>query len=234
MMTIEFFHDVICSFCFPMSARLRRMIADRPNVEVIHRSFALGWEEEDFVQMFGSRKQVKDEVLTHWYHANQNDEEHRFNIAGMAAENFDFPTSKNGLIAAKAAGILAGQDAYWEVFDALQAGLFIHSMNIEDKTVICRLVEGTSVDFDEWHRLFVDKETETAVLNDFQLAHKYQLQGVPALVVNGKYMISGAQPTDKLVETLNKIAEENATVTLEALGDDNPACNMNEDGWQCD
>lgn len=234
MMTIEFFHDVICSFCFPMSARLRRVLADMENVEVIHRSFALGWEEEDFVQMFGSREQVKPEVLNHWYHANQNDDEHRFNIAGMAAESFDFPTSKNGLLAAKAAGILAGQDAYWEVFDALQAGLFIHNRNIEDQTVIGELVKGTSVDFDQWHKLFIDKETEAAVQNDFQLARNYQLQGVPALVVNGKYMISGAQSGEALVEVLNRIAGERTSLTVEPIGNDAAACKMNEDGWQCD
>jgi predicted DsbA family dithiol-disulfide isomerase len=50
MFKIEFFHDVICSFCFPMSARMSRIAKNYSNIEIIHHSFALGWKaEEQFV-----------------------------------------------------------------------------------------------------------------------------------------------------------------------------------------
>lgn len=38
---IEFFHDVICSFCFPMSYRMRQLKEMMPDVTIKHRSFAL-------------------------------------------------------------------------------------------------------------------------------------------------------------------------------------------------
>jgi predicted DsbA family dithiol-disulfide isomerase len=82
-MKIEFFHDVICSFCFPMSYRMRQVQKKYPNIEIIHRSFALAWEEEDLNKMFGNRDNAKKEILGHWEHANQNDDLHRFNIEGM-------------------------------------------------------------------------------------------------------------------------------------------------------
>lgn len=44
MLEIEFFHDVICSFCFSMFYRLRKTIEPYQNIKVIHRSFALDWE----------------------------------------------------------------------------------------------------------------------------------------------------------------------------------------------
>lgn len=75
------------------------------NIKINHRSFALGWEAEDFIRSFGSREAVKPEVLGHWAHANENDDEHRFNIEGMHQTDFNFPISKPGLIAAKAAGL---------------------------------------------------------------------------------------------------------------------------------
>ena len=65
-MKIEFFHDVICSFCFPMSDRMHEIQQEFPEIELIHRSFALGWSANDFETMFGSRAAVKEEVLTHW------------------------------------------------------------------------------------------------------------------------------------------------------------------------
>ena len=124
-MKIEFFHDVICSFCFPMSDRMHEIQQEFPEIELIHRSFALGWSANDFETMFGSRAAVKEEVLTHWVHANQNDSKHRFNIEGMRKQRFDFPTSKNALLVAKAAGYIGNQDTYWLLFDKLQEGLFI-------------------------------------------------------------------------------------------------------------
>ena len=92
-MQVEFFHDVICSFCFPMSYRMRKVAKKYPKLDIVHRSFALGWEKEQFVQMFGSHEAVKPEVMHHWESANQNDDEHRFNIEGMKEQDFLFPTS---------------------------------------------------------------------------------------------------------------------------------------------
>ncbi|WP_086349516.1 DsbA family oxidoreductase [Candidatus Enterococcus clewellii] len=235
MLRIEFFHDVICSFCFPMSARLRAIVRELSNVEVVHKSFALGWTEEDFIQMFGSRKQVKPEVLTHWAHANENDEQHRFNIEGMRAESFDFPTSRNGLLAAKAAGLVGGQMMYWEVFDKLQEGLFVQNKNIEDPSVIESLVKQTSIDFDEWQSQFAAPETVQAVEEDFRLAQTYNLQGVPALIVNEKYLISGAQPAEVILDNLKKIAEkEQTTIQLEVMGDNKAACQLEDGKWACE
>lgn len=135
-MQVEFFHDMICSFCFPMSYRMRKVAAKYPRLNIQHRSFALGWEADAFIQIFGSHEAVKPEVMSHWDHANQNDDEHRFNIEGMKEQDFLFPTSKNGLKAAKAAGLLAGEEAYWDVFDTLQKALFVDNHDISDLAVI--------------------------------------------------------------------------------------------------
>ena len=106
-MKIEFYHDVICSFCFPMSYRVRQLVKKYPKLEIIHRSFALAWEEEQMIEMFGTHENAKSEIMTHWAQANQQDELRRFNIPGMKAKDFLFPTSKNPLKAAKAASICA-------------------------------------------------------------------------------------------------------------------------------
>ena len=102
-LSIEFFHDVICSFCFPMSYRMRQIEKLMPDIEIIHRSFALVREEYDFDVMFGSREDAKEEILGHWEHANENDDLHRFNINGMRKADCLFPGSMKALLACKAA-----------------------------------------------------------------------------------------------------------------------------------
>lgn len=235
-MQVEFFHDVICSFCFPMSYRMRKVAKKYPKLDIVHRSFALGWEKEQFIQMFGSHEAVKPEVINHWESANQNDDEHRFNIEGMKEQDFLFPTSKNGLKAAKAAGIIVDQESYWDVFDTLQHALFVENKDISDLTVIEEVIKQTSVDFNTWKTQFEDPETEQSVREDLQRVQDYGIQGAPAVVVNQKYLISGAQPQEVIEQTIEKIAEEEGFQLkgLELMGTDASACNMIDGQWICD
>lgn len=187
---------------------MRKVAAKYPKLNIIHRSFALGWEAEEFIQMFGSREAVKPEVMGHWEQANQNDDEHRFNIKGMKEQDFLFPTSKNSLKAAKAAGLLSGEAAYWDVFDALQQALFVDNLDISDLAVIETVIKETSFNFEDWKVQFAKAETEDAVLADLQRVRDYGIQGAPAIVINQKYLISGAQPQAVIEQTIEKIAQD--------------------------
>lgn len=235
---VEFFHDVICSFCFPMSARMRRIVKKYNNIEINHRSFALGWEAEDFIRGFGSRQAVKPEVLNHWVHANENDDEHRFNIAGMRRTDFDFPLSKPGLIAAKAAGLIGGDDMYWDVFDQIQNKLFVENKNIEDIAVLEEAVKETNISFEDWKAQFENDETEKAVLADLQLAQAYGVNSVPTLVINQKYALAGAQSQEEIEKLLTRIAKDEGTVLnkLQELQADDTggSCSIVDGKWKCD
>ena len=232
-MKIEFFHDVICSFCFPMSYRMRKIQERYPNIEIIHRSFALAWEEDDFNRMFGDRKTAKDEILSHWEHANHNDDLHRFNIEGMKSETFPFPTSKNGLIAAKAAKLIGGEKAYWQVFDNLQECLFVKNQDIESIDIIKEAVVSAGIDWKTFEPVFYSEEAIAAVNEDLQLAIRYGINGAPFLVINEKYGINGAQPMEVIEETIEKIAVE-VHEPLTLIEDGN-SCSLDEFGtWVCD
>lgn len=238
MIKIEFFHDVICSFCFPMSARMRRIAKNYNNIEIIHRSFALGWEAEDFIRSFGSREAVKPEVLGHWAHANENDDEHRFNIEGMQQTDFNFPISKPGLIAAKAAGLIGGDQMYWELFDSIQNKLFVENKNIEDITVLEEAVKETSISFTDWKTQFEKEETEKAVLADLQLVQAYGVNSAPTLVINQKYAIAGAQSQEAIENLLARVSKEegvplNKLQTLQA-DDTGGSCSIADGKWKCD
>lgn len=237
MIKIEFFHDIICSFCFPMSARMRKIAKRHNNLEIIHRSFALGWEEEDFIRGFGSRKAVKSVVLSHWDQANANDNDHRFNIEGMRKADFDFPLSQQALIAAKAAGIVGGEGMYWEVFDRIQNKLFVENKNVEELSVLEEAVKESSISFEEWKSQFEKKETKLAVLDDFRIARDYGIHSVPTLVINEKHIVSGAQSEEYIEKILAEVSNEEG-VPLN-ISDANEAensggsCSFDGDKWNC-
>ncbi|WP_206911834.1 hypothetical protein IGL98_002576 [Enterococcus sp. DIV0840] len=235
MITIEFFHDVICSFCFPMSYRMRHVQEEMPEIKIIHRSFALARDSQAHEQMFGSRENAKNEILSHWVHANQNDDLHRFNIEGMREADFLFPTSMNGLLAAKAAGVVGGESGYWAIFDDLQTGLFVESQNIDDPAVIEAIIKDSSIDFEKWQQAFLDPATLTLVEDDFRLANAYQLTGVPALIVNGKYLINGAQPMDQIIQAIQTIKEKETPIieVIENSDAENGTCDIIDGKWVC-
>lgn len=223
---IEFFHDVICSFCFPMSYRMRELQKQMPEVEIIHRSFALVTDERDFDYMFGSRVKAKAEILNHWSHANQNDDLHRFNIVGMERADFLFPTSMNALLACKAAYFVGGEVAYWDVFDCLQKSLFVESKNIGDLGIIEECIHLTTIDFETWNYYYTHQNTIEAVRQDLELAKQYGIRGVPALVINGKVEISGAQSLSEIIRAIEKIMNEERSENKEVA-----ICRL-QDGYQ--
>lgn len=238
MIKIEFIHDVICSFCFPMSARMRRITKKYNNIEIIHRSFALGWEAEDFIRSFGSREAVKPEVLSHWAHANENDDEHRFNIEGMGQTDFNFPISQPGLKAAKAAGLIGGESMYWDLFDRLQNKLFVENKNIEDIAVLEEAVKETGISFADWKAQFESDETEKAVLADLQLVQAYGVTSAPTLIINQKYAIAGARSQEEIENLLARVSKEDGiplnklqTIQGDELGG---SCSTVDGKWQCD
>lgn len=227
--TVEFFHDVLCSFCFPMSYRMRQLHEMMPEVEIVHRSYALVKSERDFDLMFGSRERAKNEILAHWGDANQNDDLHRFNISGMRKADFPFPTSMNALFACKAAYFVAGDLGYWEVFDALQYAFFVESRNVGEREVIEDCIQKAAIGLEDWRRHYGSSKTKAAVEEDLSLAVKYEIQSVPCLIINGKSRINGAYHLPQIIQAITYAVKSND----EALHT-GASCRLDDGKLECD
>lgn len=236
-MKIEFFHDVICSFCFPMSYRMRQLKEKRPELEIIHRSFALVPEVEAFDKMFGNRESAKSEILTHWEQANMNDDLHRFNIDGMRKSDFLFPISIPALRAVKAAEEVGGNDMAWDVFDALQNALFVENKNIEELEVMKEAVSKTNIELEKWEIAYESSKSLEEVEKELDLARSYGIYSVPFLLINGKYRLNGAQPLAKIEEMIDNIMKEKNKNQPKNIisGEDGKTCSLDYEGnWNCD
>lgn len=227
---IEFFHDVICSFCFPMSYRMRQFQNLMPDVHIKHRSFALVRAEQDFIDMFGSREAAKTEILSHWEHANQNDDLHRFQIEGMRKAIFPFPSSMNVLVACKAAYFVAGDAGYWDAFDALQKALFVESQNIEEEGVIFQCLREINIDFKKWKKYYYDPKSLEAVEEDLLLAESYRIESVPCLIINKTHKLSGALPLKDIINAVNKAAGASKEEEIS----EGAACKLEDGKFHCD
>jgi predicted DsbA family dithiol-disulfide isomerase len=62
---IDFYHDVVCGWCFVIAPRLRKLSEELP-LEIRHRSFVLQDSREEMVRAWGSLERAKREILGHW------------------------------------------------------------------------------------------------------------------------------------------------------------------------
>jgi len=94
LVTIEFFHDVLCAWCYAFSPRLKKLAEQFPEqVSIVHRAFALAPSIDGIERIFGSKEQRKKEIIKHWRQANLNDDEHLINPDLIASRDFDYPFS---------------------------------------------------------------------------------------------------------------------------------------------
>lgn len=204
-MKVEFFHSVLCGHCFIMSNRIRKIVNNYPEIEIIHRSYPLRWDHSKDKQLFENDEAFKADNLRKWELANKIDEEHRFNIEGLKNMSFDMPTARRSMIAIQA-GVLAGGNK-WDLFDRFQHALYVDIRNIEDEDVIAEIVIEAGIDFSEFLLYYEDPKTEQKVVSDFDLADQYGLTLVPAMVVEGKHIIEETKRKDLALDLLKEAAE---------------------------
>jgi len=199
-MQVEFFHDVLCAWCFALSPRMRRLVAEFPEIEVIHRSFALASDADRLVEMFGSKEAAKREILNHWRNANENDDEHRIHTEDMALRTFDYPYSMPGLVACKSAELQGGQLAHWNMFDRIQKAHLVETQNIADFNVLLQCADEVGLDTERFKNDFESDATLDAIYQDSYRAKELGVNAVPSLLINGRKLLSGAHKYETLKE----------------------------------
>lgn len=225
---IEFFHDVLCSYCFPMSYRMRRVKAKMPELSITHRAYILIESERDYKRMFGSREEAKNTIVKHWEDAARYDELKRFNAEGMMKTAFPFPTSMPPLRACKAALSVAGEEAEWDLFDSLQMALYSENLNLEDEEVLKSRVSACGINVEAWLESYHSSLTRDAVITDMNIADLRGVEVVPSLVMNGRVILSGLKSPEEIERAIRTAQDAVETQTEGA------ACHFVDGKWKCD
>lgn len=190
---VEFFHDVMSCWCFHASERLRALVADQPDIEVIHRSWPLATDPSLLGKLFPSMEAAREEICgEHWKDSHDVENDPRINYQLMLTRSFDYPYSMPSQRGCKAAQKQGGHQAHWDYFDRAQKAHLTECIDTADPQVLAQCAADVGLDVDQWRADFEDTAARDAeIFADVEIAKGYGILRAPTLVADGKHQCHG-------------------------------------------
>ncbi len=94
--------------------------------------------------------------------------------------------------------------------DAVFRAYWLHAQDISDFEVLKSVATAVSLNPNEFLAALEDPHYLSQMQADVEQAFQYGLSGVPALVYNNRYLVSGAQPYTVLAEVAEKAQQDNS------------------------
>lgn len=192
-LTVDFFHDVVCCWCFNISSRVRSM-AEEFDLDIRHRTFVLQTSRAEMAARWGSPADARATILGHWAVCRQvSDRPELVDIDAMRAAPFGYPHGMTAALGCKAAERLRGQPAHWDMFDRLQRAHLTEARNVADPTTLLHAAREMGFEAAAFGDVFEDPETLRAVEIDRQHARALQVRSIPTLIVRdtGSRLVNG-------------------------------------------
>lgn len=190
---IDVWSDFVCPWCFLASTSLERLKKSH-EVEVVWRSYELRPKgSPPMPEAYRARIEASQPQLKAMAREKYGVELHSgpFGIDSRPALIGDKYAEAQGKGAAYHNAVFR---AYW-----------VEAKNIEDRAVLRQIAQSVGLDGDAFLAALDEAVYEKAVIADLQQAQEYGLSGVPALVFAEKYLVSGAQPYEALVNVVEQV-----------------------------
>lgn len=113
--------------------------------------------------------------------------------------------SRPALIGEKFAEAHGKGGAYHE---AMMRAYWQEARNIGDRAVLADVAQRIGLVRDEFLAALDDPIYDAQVQADIEIAHTYGLNGVPALIFDNRYLVSGAQPAEVLRRVVAQVLAE--------------------------
>jgi len=212
-MQLELWMDVVCPWCYVGKRRLDAALARfdaRDEVTLTVRSFELdpsapavreGSHAEMLAAKYGGTVEEARARLDQMTELGRGD--------GIA---FDFEIARQGnsFDAHRLIHLAAAKGVADAVCERLLRGYFGEGLAIGDRAALLDAVAEAGLDRDEAAAALAGDAYADAVRADEAQAQRYGIRGVPFLVLDGRYGLSGAQPTDAYLQALQQAWDERA------------------------
>jgi predicted DsbA family dithiol-disulfide isomerase len=217
---IEIWSDVVCPWCYIGKRHLEEALAGfahRDDVQVEYRSFELDptapevpveTTVEALARKLGTDVPGARRMMTRADGAAS--------AAGLEFHHADTPHART-VDAHRLLHLAKAQGRQAELKEALLAAYFSRGESMGDHAVLRRVAVETGLDPARVDEVLASGEYADAVAVDIAKARAYGAGGVPFYVVDERYGLSGAQPTEVFAQVLDRAWADSHPV-LEVVG----------------
>jgi predicted DsbA family dithiol-disulfide isomerase len=206
-MQVEIWSDVVCPWCYLGKRRFERALGSfdhRDEVEVVYRSFELDPSaapgvSTPTVELLASKYGMSVAQAT----AAQRQMEQRAAQDGLAFR-MDGLRSGNTRDAHRLLQLARTHDRQAELAERLHRAYFIEQASVFDHASLAQLAVDAGLDRDEVLKVLAGEDYGDAVDADEAMARSLGANGVPFFVIDRRYGISGAQPTEVFAQALDR------------------------------
>lgn len=228
-MKIDIFSDVACPWCYIGKRRFENALAAFPQkdqVEITWHSYQLDPTAPKTSDMTLNELLAKKYGMSMQQAAAANNR-----VTTLAAElGLDYRMDKarpaNTFDAHRLIQLAGERGLQDEVEERFFRAYFSEGEALGDPETLVRLVSEVGIDPEEARAVLAGNDYADAVREDIQEAREIGIQGVPFFILDEKYGISGAQPTELFEQALEQVwaeAHPKAKITTIA-GSEDAAC----------
>lgn len=229
-MKVDIWSDVVCPFCYVGKRRLEEALgsfAHRDEVEVVWHSFQL----DPSAPAIAEGRTVDKLAAKYGMTLEQAVAAQESLAANAATVGLDFnwreTKSGNTFDAHRLIHFAATQGRADAMKERLLRAFFTEGEQVGDRDVLVRLAAEAGLDEQQAREVLDSGAHAEEVRADIAQAQAYGIRGVPFFVIDGKYGISGAQPTELFSQALDQAwteAHPLQMVTTDGGPDGNAAC----------
>jgi predicted DsbA family dithiol-disulfide isomerase len=221
-MKVEIWSDIACPWCYIGKRRFEKALATFPHrddVEVTWRSYQLDPslpEHHDGTELdyLVSRKGLSAEQVRAMF-----DQVRQIAAEEGLAYDFDRVVVANSLPGHELLHLAAASGLADAVKEALLSAHFEHGEDIGDRAVLVRIGTEAGLPADEVERALDEHTQLEAVRADVAEARRLGIRGVPFFVLDGRYGVSGAQPTALFTQALEQVWRETNPLVMVGASD---------------
>lgn len=210
-MKVEIWSDVMCPFCYIGKRNFETALEQfdgRNNIEVIWKSYQLDPSISEVPTENYHNYLVKHKGMSLEQVNGMLD-----NVTMTAKDagldyKFDKAVMVNSLNAHKFIQFAKSKGLGDEAEERLFLAFFTEGKNIADLTTLIQFGIEIGLEEMELKTVFTDEKYASLVTHDIQEGQQIGVQGVPFFVLDRKYAVSGAQPAQAFLQTLEKSFSE--------------------------
>jgi predicted DsbA family dithiol-disulfide isomerase len=228
-MKVEVWSDVVCPWCYIGKRRFEAALArfdQRDEVELVWRSFEL----DESAPPSSTDQGAYAERLAAKYGCSVTEAQSMIdNVTATAAQEgldfrFDLARPGNTFDAHRLLHLALEHGRQDELKERLDHATFTEGSPVSDHSALRALATQVGLPEVEVDAVLTSGRFSEAVRADEAQARAYGISGVPFFVIDGRYGISGAQPAEAFLQTLDKAWSERSPLTFVTSGGSAPAC----------